>query len=42
LTFAKYLMLDVSAYAYFDKEIKSDIRLKEMFSAGVTYIYSKK
>jgi hypothetical protein len=42
LTFAKYLMLDVSAYAYFDKEIKSDIRLKELFSAGVTYIYSKK
>jgi hypothetical protein len=40
LTFAKYLMLNVSAYAYFDKDIKSDIRLKETLAAGLTYIYS--
>jgi hypothetical protein len=42
LTFAKYLMLNVSAYAYFDKDIANDIRLKETFSAGLTYVYSKK
>jgi hypothetical protein len=42
LTFAKYLMLNVSAYAYFDKDIANDIRLKETFAAGLTYAYSKK
>jgi hypothetical protein len=42
LTFAKYLMLDVSAYAYFDKDINMNFRLKETLSAGLTYIYSKK
>jgi hypothetical protein len=42
LTYAKYIMLNVSAYAYFDKDIKSDIRLKETFSVGLTYSYSKK
>ncbi len=42
LTFAKYLMLNVSAYAYFDKDIKDDFRLKETVSAGLTYIFSKK
>jgi len=42
LTFAKYLMLNVSAYAYYDKDISNDIRLKETFSAGLTYAYSAK
>jgi hypothetical protein len=42
LTFAKYLMLNVSAYAYYDRDIAREVRLKETFSAGVTYIYSKK
>jgi len=42
ITFAKYLMLNVTAYAYFDKDIKNDMRLKETCSAGLTYIYSKK
>lgn len=42
LTFAKYLMLNITAYAYFDKDIKDDFRLKETLSAGLTYIYSKK
>jgi hypothetical protein len=42
LTFAKYLMLNVSAYAYFDKDIANDIRLKETFAAGLTYVYSRK
>jgi hypothetical protein len=42
LTFSRYLMLNVTAYALFDKDIDADIRLKETFSAGVTYIFSKK
>ena len=42
LTFAKYLMLDVSAYAYYDRDINMNFRLKETLSAGLTYIYSKK
>ena len=40
LTFAKYLMLNVSAYAYYDKDIASSMRLKETLAAGLTYIYS--
>ncbi len=42
LTFAKYLMLNISAYAYYDKDIAKSMRLKETLSAGVTYIYSRK
>jgi hypothetical protein len=42
LTFAKYLMLNLIAYAYYDKDISTKVRLKETFSAGLTYIYSKK
>jgi|WetSurMetagenome_2_1015567.scaffolds.fasta_scaffold36525_4 hypothetical protein len=42
LTFAKYLMLGLTAYAYYDKDINASVRLKETFSAGLTYIYSKK
>jgi hypothetical protein len=42
LTFAKYLMLNLSAYLYYDKDIHRDPRLKETFSAGLTYTYSKK
>lgn len=42
LTFAKYLMLNLIAYAYYDKNISTNVRLKENFSAGLTYIYSKK
>jgi hypothetical protein len=42
LTFAKYLMLGLTAYAYYDKDIDTSVRLKETFSAGLTYIYSKK
>jgi hypothetical protein len=42
LTFAKYLMLNVSAYAYYDKDIASSMRLKETLAAGLTYIYSRK
>jgi hypothetical protein len=42
LSVAKYLMLNVSAYLYYDKDIATDIRLKETFAAGVTYVYSKK
>jgi hypothetical protein len=41
ITFAKYLMLNVTAYAYFDKDIKQDIRFKETLSAGLTYTFSK-
>jgi hypothetical protein len=40
LSFSKYLMLNVTAYAYFDKDLAADIRVKETFSAGLTYIYS--
>jgi hypothetical protein len=40
LTFAKYLMLNVSAYAYYDKDIASSIRIKETLAAGLTYMYS--
>jgi hypothetical protein len=42
LTLAKYLMLNVSAYAYYDKDVASSIRLKETLAAGLTYLYSKK
>jgi hypothetical protein len=42
LTFAKYLMLNVSAYAYYDRDINLNFRLKETLSAGLTYVYSKK
>jgi hypothetical protein len=42
LTFAKYLMLNLSAYLYYDKDIHRDVRLKETLSAGLTYTYSKK
>ena len=42
LTFAKYLMLNFSAYAYYDKDIDDEVRLKQTFSAGLTYIFSKK
>ena len=42
LTFAKYLMLDLSAYAYYDRDINLNFRLKETLSAGLTYIYSRK
>jgi hypothetical protein len=42
LTFAKYLMLNVSAYAYYDRDIDYRIRFKETLSAGLTYIYAKK
>ncbi|MBN2188130.1 MAG: hypothetical protein JW699_01650 [Chitinispirillaceae bacterium] len=42
LTFAKYLMLGLTAYAYYDKEINTSVRLKETFSAGLTYIYTRK
>ena len=42
MTFAKYLMLNVSVYAYYDKDISNGGRLKETLSAGLTYIYSKK
>lgn len=42
LTFAKYLMLNVSAYAYYDKDIDDQVRIKETFSAGLTYLFSKK
>jgi hypothetical protein len=42
LAIAKYLMLDISAYAYYDRDISNEVRLKETFSAGLTYIYSRK
>ncbi|NLD93459.1 MAG: DUF3078 domain-containing protein [Fibrobacter sp.] len=42
LTFAKYLMLSLSVYAYYDKDIDDDVRLKQTLSAGLTYIFSKK
>jgi hypothetical protein len=42
LTFAKYLMLGLTAYAYYDKDINTSVRLKETFSAGLTYMYAKK
>jgi hypothetical protein len=42
LAFAKYLMHNMSAYAYYDRDISYKVRLKETFSAGLTYIYSKK
>jgi hypothetical protein len=40
LSISKYLMINVTAYALFDRDINPDIRLKETFSAGLTYIYS--
>jgi hypothetical protein len=42
LTFAKYLMLNLSAYLYYDKDIHKDVRLKETLAAGLTYVYTKK
>ena len=42
LNFAKYLMLNVSAYLYYDKDISRDVRLKEAITAGLTYVFSKK
>ncbi|MCU0609314.1 MAG: hypothetical protein MUF22_06065 [Chitinispirillaceae bacterium] len=42
LTFAKYLMLNLSAYAYYDKDKSDEVRLKETFSAGLAYLFSKK
>lgn len=42
LTFAKYLMLNLSAYLYYDKDLSDDVRLKETLAAGLTYMYSKK
>ncbi len=40
MSVSKYLMLNVVAYAYFDKDIAADIRLKETISAGLTYTFS--
>jgi hypothetical protein len=40
LSLSKYLMVNITAYALFDRDINHDVRLKETFSAGVTYIYS--
>lgn len=40
LTVAKYLMLNLSAFAYYDKDLDTNVRLKETFSAGLTYSYS--
>jgi hypothetical protein len=42
LTFAKYLMINFSAYLLYDKDINDDVRLKEVFAAGLTYNYIKK
>jgi hypothetical protein len=42
LTVAKYIMLNVSAYALFDRDIAASMRLKENFSVGLTYTYAKK
>jgi hypothetical protein len=42
LTFAKYLMINFSAYLMYDKDIDDKARLKEVFAAGLTYIYTKK
>jgi hypothetical protein len=42
LTLAKYIMLNVTAFAYYDKEMSGDVRLKETVSAGLTYTFSKK
>jgi hypothetical protein len=41
LTFARYLMLNFSLYAYYDKDIKNDARLKETLAAGLTYSFIK-
>ncbi len=40
ITFAKYLMLNLSVFSYYDKEISDNLRIKQTMSAGVTYIYS--
>ena len=40
LSVSKYLMINITAYALFDRDINNDVRLKETFSAGLTYIYS--
>lgn len=40
VTFAKYLMLNMSLSAFYDRDISKNFRLKEIFSAGFTYIYS--
>jgi hypothetical protein len=40
ITFAKYLMLNMSLSAFYDRDISKNFRLKEIFSAGFTYIYS--
>jgi len=40
VTFAKYLMLNMSLSAFYDRDISKNFRIKEIFSAGFTYIYS--
>ncbi|OGJ85664.1 MAG: hypothetical protein A2268_16825 [Candidatus Raymondbacteria bacterium RifOxyA12_full_50_37] len=42
LSLAKYIMLNVSAYAFYDRDISNKLRLKEIFSVGLTYNFSKK
>ncbi|MBN1131356.1 MAG: DUF3078 domain-containing protein [Chitinispirillaceae bacterium] len=41
LTFAKYLMVNLSAYLLYDKEISDEARIKQTFAAGLTYLYIK-
>ncbi|NLG18354.1 MAG: hypothetical protein GX556_13560 [Fibrobacter sp.] len=40
VTVAKYLMLGFSVSTYYDRDIHVNFRLKETFSAGLTYIYT--
>jgi hypothetical protein len=42
LRFAKYLMLNLSAYLYYDKPLSTEMRLKESCSAGLMYVFTKK
>ena len=42
LTFVKYLIINFSPNLLFEKEIDDKARIKEVFAAGLTYIYRKK
>jgi hypothetical protein len=35
-------MLNLTMYAYYDRDLAEEIRLKEVFGAGLTYIWPKK
>ena len=41
LTWAKYLILNLSVFVLYDTQISSAIRVREIFSAGATYAFGR-